>query len=404
MTGTAPLVASPAGTPAAGSLRVALLTNSLSPHSLPLWECLSSYVAHFRVFVSADYDRQHKFPKARTHLDVRLQRSFNRLRFYKWWYGSLYSDDFHLPYDTFQQLRAYAPNLIVSAQLGPRTALSVLYRLTHPGVKLILWATLSERSERSRGMVRRQLRRWILRNTDGAFVNGSSGEAYLRTLGYRGPVSTIPYSIDDRPFRNDVYNPAPERIRLLFTGRLVPQKGLRAFCAELDRWCGDHPARIVSLRFVGEGREDAYLRGLQTHTNLSIEVLPKVPQAALSEYFRQADIYAFPTLSDEWGVSVNEAMIAGLPVLGSIHGQSTLELVEDDITGWSFDLLSRESTYAAIDRALSAPVAQLHAMSHAAKQRIATLAPARLAERAFALIQSIQPVPPVPAPPEGIKP
>ena len=69
-------------------LRVAFLTNSLSPHSLPLWETMSRGVQHFRAFVSAEYDFQHKFPKVRTDLDVRLQRSFNRLRFYSRPYGS----------------------------------------------------------------------------------------------------------------------------------------------------------------------------------------------------------------------------------------------------------------------------------------------------------------------------
>jgi hypothetical protein len=106
-------------------LRVALLTNSLSPHSLPLWECLSTGVKQFRALVSAGFDLQHKFPKATTHLDVKLQRSFNRFRFHNKPYGTWESDDFHLPYDTYHQrhhLRAVWPSHFTLCSLWPHAS------------------------------------------------------------------------------------------------------------------------------------------------------------------------------------------------------------------------------------------------------------------------------------------
>ncbi len=372
------------------NVRVAFLTNSLSPHSLPLWECVSRHVGRFCAFVSSGFDTQHKFPTVRTHLEMRVQRSINRFRFYNNRHGSWDSDDFHLPFDTYQQLKAYRPDLIISGQFGLRTALSVLYRLRHPHVKLILWATLSCRSEQYRGRLRLILRKWILNRIDAAFVNGKSGEQYLRQLGYQGPLTYIPYAIDGSPFVISAYQPQPKQRRLLFTGRLVAQKGLRSFCKVLNQWCADHPDVAVRFRCVGEGPEEEFLRTMRTHQNLRIEVFPKMSQTELRAHYEESDIFVLPSRSDEWAVVTNEAMNAGLPVLGSTQAQSVLELVREGITGWQFDLLDEQSTYAGFDRALYTPVEQLRAMSNSAKEAVAEFAPERISLRVVAMIKALQ--------------
>ena len=371
------------------NVRVAFLTNSLSPHSLPLWECVSRYVGRFCAFVSSGFDTQHNFPTVRTHLEIRVQRSINRFRFYHKKHGRWESDDFHMPFDTYQQLTAYQPDLVISGQFGLRTTLSVLYRLRHPHVKLILWATLSCRSEQYRGRLRLFLRRWILNHIDAAFVNGKSGEEYLRQLGYRGRLTYIPYSIDGSPFSIASFHPQPKKMRLLFTGRLAAQKGLRCFCTVLNQWCADHPDITIRFRCVGEGPDEQFLRTMITHENLTIEVFPKVSQSGLRSHYEDSDIFVLPSRSDEWAVVTNEAMNAGLPVLGSIQAQSVLELVHEGVTGWQFDLLDEQSTYAGFDRAFHTPVEQLHAMSIKAKQVVEEFSPERISLRVIAMIKTL---------------
>jgi glycosyltransferase involved in cell wall biosynthesis len=370
-------------------LRIAYLTNWLSPHSQPLWEQIGRGVKHLRVFVSAESDLQHNFPKVNTHIDVMLQRSINRFRFYIKYYGSWESEDFHIPYDTYHQLKAYRPDLIISGQFGLRTVLSVIYRICNPGTKIILSAPLSCRSERHRGWLRIVVRKWILRYIDAAFVNGKSGEKYLRGLGYTGRLNHIPYTVDGTHFVSQCYDPQPQYMRLLFTGRLVPQKGLRTFCAVLNRWCGDHPETTVRMRFIGEGREEEFLRTMPTNPNLTIEVLGRVFQSELREHYEQSDIFVLPSLSDEWAVVTNEAMNAGIPVLGSVQAQSVLELVQEGKNGWQFDLLNEQSTYEGFNRALSTSVEHLHAMSVEAFKTSEAFAPPRIAERALELMESL---------------
>ena len=69
------------------------------------------------------------------------------------------------------------------------------------------------------------------------------------------------------------------------------------------------------LSIVGNGPELERLQSIKLPLNLEIKYEGVAPFQQLPRYYHEADIYVFPTLADEWGVVVNEAMIAGLPVL-----------------------------------------------------------------------------------------
>ena len=64
--------------------------------------------------------------------------------------------------------------------------------------------------------------------------------------------------------------------------------------------------------------------------------------------YGSCDIFVFPTLADDWGVAVNEAMAASLPVLGSVYSQAVEELVRDGVNGW----VSRPDDPAGMQRCL----------------------------------------------------
>ncbi|MGI4828684.1 MAG: glycosyltransferase family 4 protein, partial [Janthinobacterium lividum] len=343
----------------------------------------------FRAFVSADTDKYHNFPRAQASFNVTVQRSFNRFRFFRKAHGHWQRGDLHVPYDTYHKLRDYSPDLILSVQLGLRTALATVYRRRHRKAKLILWATLSRHTEEDRNWIRNALRRWIVRRIDGAFVNGKGGEEYLRLLGYTGRVHTIPYAIDDAPFRSDVYDPREGVLRLIYAGHLVPQKGVRRFCTVLNEWCAAHPEIAVHLAIAGEGPEERAIRTMPAESNLSIALYRPMPQEQLATHYRQADLFVFPTLGDEWGVVVNEAMIAGLPVLGSIYSQAVLELVEEGVNGWQFDARDAKSMYAGLDRAFACGVDRLYEMSSNAQERIAQISPAAVASNAVRAMKTI---------------
>ena len=57
----------------------------------------------------------------------------------------------------------------------------------------------------------------------------------------------------------------------------------------------------------------------------------------LPAYYGLASAFIMPSLKDTWGLVVNEAMAAALPVLVSRRCGCAAELLEDDRNGWTFD-------------------------------------------------------------------
>jgi glycosyltransferase involved in cell wall biosynthesis len=89
----------------------------------------------------------------------------------------------------------------------------------------------------------------------------------------------------------------------------------------------------------------------------------------LAQLYSESGALLLPTLFDEWGLVVNEAMASGIPVLGSIYSQAVEELVEDGSTGWRFDPLQPGSFAAALDRFFGASLPELSEFRTRARAR-----------------------------------
>jgi glycosyltransferase involved in cell wall biosynthesis len=281
--------------------------------------------------------------------------------------------EIHIPYDTLPQLAGFRPDAIVAAEFGMRTMQAALYKCFAPRTRLIVWATISEITERYRGPLRRLIRQAILTVTDGVLVNGRSGARYLESLGYAPEkIHLVPQATDNSLFAGPATRPADPVRKLLYAGQLIERKGLVYLHEQLIRWCGLHPDRKIVWTLVGTGPLRETILGWERPENYGLELLEEVPFRDLAELYRRADLFALPTLADEWGLVVNEAMIAGLPVLGSVYSQAVEDLVTDGLDGWTFRPDHPEEVFGALDRALSCNAEELDTMrAHA----IATVKP-----------------------------
>jgi glycosyltransferase involved in cell wall biosynthesis len=371
----------------ARGLRVVLLTNFIPPYRLPLYEALARRVASLTVLVSTPVEGNRGWRPSAGDLDVRVQRTLSVRR--AWRHPSGFADTtyVHVPIDTLAQLRALRPDVIVSAELGFRSLFSALYCFRRR-TGLVLWATLSERTERGRGRMRHVLRRWLLRRADRVVVNGASGERYVARFGVtRDRIDHIPYvALPGFRHAEDGTVPATALRNLLFVGQLTERKGLIPFLNALDAWSRANPDREIAFTIAGGGPQAHALQRVQLHDSITLDMVGEQDPGALPALFARADAFVFPTLADEWGVVVNEALAAGLPVLGSVHSQAIEELCEEGTTGWIFDPEDERSTVAAIDRAFSTTEEQLRRMSLSGRDRSQHLTPEWAADR---LLQTI---------------
>jgi glycosyltransferase involved in cell wall biosynthesis len=144
------------------------------------------------------------------------------------------------------------------------------------------------------------------------------------------------------------------------------------------------------LSIVGNGPELNRLQSILLPANLKLTFEGVASFRELPSHYHRADIYVFPTLADEWGVVVNEALNAGLPILGSRYSQAVEELVEEGESGWLFTPSDTQDIYAAIDRALQTDSASLDSMRRHAITAIAELTPYAIADVMVETVRQIK--------------
>jgi glycosyltransferase involved in cell wall biosynthesis len=313
-----------------------------------------------------------------------VQRTFTIMRRHRHPHGFAQRTAHHMPYDTLWRLRSMSPDVIIAGELGFRTVQAVTYRRwLAPTTKLIVWATLSEITELAWGRMRRLLRTYVLPRADALLVNGASGRRYVSSFGVpEARIFTVPYTTDMTPFQAVSLERGPEcRRRLLYCGQLIERKGLQPFIATLCGWAERHVDQRVELWFVGDGPLRRELEGAPRPPNLIFHFAGHVPYCDLPAWYALAGILVFPTLADEWGLVVNEALAAGVPVLSSLYGQAVEELINDGKNGWTFRPDRAEEMSSALDRALSLPDPELEAMRIRARRSVEHLTPAFVADR-----------------------
>jgi len=369
-------------------VRIALLTNFIPPYLVSLYQELERRCVELRIFLSAKSETGRLWPLDWADLPVRLQRSLSLPR--KWKHPHNFQErvPVHIPYDTIPQLVNFRPDVMLSREMGMRTLQAAIYRRCVPESRLIIWATISEVSEKGRGRMRRWLRRRLFRAADAVIVSGESGARYVQQFGVDScRTFHVPFTTNMQPFLDTPHEREPaRRHRLIFSGMLVPRKGLLPFLDVLARWASEHRHRFVDFDIAGEGPLRSAIEAYSCPRNLKVRLLGHIQYEDLPKVYRRAGILVFPTLADDWGLVVTEAMAAALPVLGSSYSQAVEELVKDGANGWIFRPDQTTDMAGALERALSASLEQLNNMGSNARETVRELTPAAVADRVMAAV------------------
>jgi len=361
--------------------RVTWLANCVPPYAASMYQNVGERLEGFRLLLSTGMEKGRTWTPDLSLPNTRIQRTLS------WTYRARHPNGFtdtlqsHFPYDTIPLLLKEKPHVVISNELGARTLQALIYRLLCPATRLIIKATVSEVTEQGRDRLRNWLRRLLLNHADAVLVNGQSGARYLRRFGVPLDKLFIVPSTTDMTALTTVplEKPSEAALRLLYVGRLIALKGLLPFFDVLREWALRHETRPVDLWVVGSGHLRDSLERYIFPGNVSVRFVGEVSYASLPNIYMECGLLVFPTLADEWGMVVNEAMAAGLPVLGSIYSQAVEELVANGITGWTFRPDCTNEMYAALDRAFNTSERHLNEMRRAARARIKDLTPEKAA-------------------------
>ena len=166
-------------------------------------------------------------------------------------------------------------------------------------------------------------RQWVSRHYRDAFVSGASAAAYVESLGiprhrvWRGydVVDNDHFDAGATAARADAEGTRralqlPERF-FLYVGRFSPEKNLSRLIAAFRDACVRPALAGWGLVLVGGGPMDAALRAEAAGHGDRVHFAGFQQLDRLPAYYGLAEALVLPSLSEPWGLVVNEALAAG---------------------------------------------------------------------------------------------
>lgn len=165
-------------------------------------------------------------------------------------------------------------------------------------------------------------------------------------------VHVIPPGVRPALFHEPTPSPWPELSgpKILFVGRLVPQKGGRVLL-EAARRLRTPDAKVI---LIGDGPERPLLEQAARHHGVADRFLFRgfVPHDDVPAALAHADVLVLPSIYEELGSILIEAMQVGLPVVASRTG-GVPDVVVDGTTGLLVPPSDPEALARALDRVLA---------------------------------------------------
>lgn len=226
---------------------------------------------------------------------------------------------------------------------------------------------------------------WVRRHYDAAFAAGEQTAAYLVRLGFPREWIWTGYDVvENQAFAEGAAAARlqadslrnrlglPERY-FLFVGRFAREKNVLRMLEAYATYRQAAGRQAWGLVLVGGGPLEPMLRARAQE--LRDVVFAGFQQAhAVSAYYGLASCLVLPSISETWGLVVNEAMAAGLPVLVSHRCGCVPELVRPGVNGYVCDPLDIDSM-ARLMGVLSSGTVEAEKMGEASRQIVGLYTP-----------------------------
>lgn len=118
-------------------------------------------------------------------------------------------------------------------------------------------------------------------------------------------------------------------ILVVSIGRFIPIKGFDTLLSSM-RYVKDD----ITLILIGGKPTKEYRRAAEKKNPGKIRFLEFVDKETVLEYLDAADIFAFPSRGDTWGLVIGEAMARGLPVISTRECIAAASLIKNGENGY----------------------------------------------------------------------
>lgn len=198
----------------------------------------------------------------------------------------------------------------------------------------------------------------------------------------------IPYQCDLAPFLA-----APRRSRadgqivFLFCGQMIARKGVDVLLEAFRTIVEKYPS--AKLLLVGpEADLPKFLAPLPATVRERVEYAGFQAPPDLPKFFTQGDVFVLPSRYDGWGVVVNQALGAGMPILCSDMVGAGCDLVDEEVNGLRFPAGDAAALANCMERMIQQP-ALIEEWGNASRRRASNWTPEAGAEKWVRAFQTI---------------
>lgn len=227
--------------------------------------------------------------------------------------------------------------------------------------------------------------RWMLGRIDAHLYVGQANSAYLRHYGVAdSQLFFVPHFVDNARFAAEA-----ERARrdgsaaalrasmqipvgatlFVFAGKLLPKKRAMDFIQAIAGLRAS--GRLVHGLIVGSGPEESALRQRAAMISAPVHFAGFRNQSAMPHMYAAADCVVLPSISESWGLVVNEGMAAGLPAIVSDGVGCAEDLIEPGQTGLTYAACDVPQLWDAMTRVVNALETNRGGFERAVHARIA---------------------------------
>ena len=309
-------------------MRIALLTEIPAPFRLPLFGALAAQPGvELHVLFLAANDPRRNYPRSETPFDAEVLRGKDALVRNRWLVVNV---------GVLGRLRRLGPELVVVGGWNQPAFWQALLYARAARVPLVVWVESTARDERAGRGPAELAKRGIVRSAAGFLVPGRAASEYVESLGVPPDRITIaPNAVDLRLFGEHVAQERERREELrrelgldgctfLCVSRLSPEKGVDVLAQAFDGVPGE-------LVLVGDGPDRAKVEALAGDR---VRLLGRVDGDELLRWYAAADAYVMPSRSETWGMAMQEAAAAGLPLIATEAPGAGHDLIEEGVNGF----------------------------------------------------------------------
>lgn len=185
--------------------------------------------------------------------------------------------------------------------------------------------------------VKAKIKRYFISGASGYLCTGGVCEEYLLHYGaekeaiFRYPFTSVKKeavcetvsSDETRKAMREKLGICEERVAL-YVGSYIHRKGIDVLLKAVARM-----KENCAFYLVGGEASEEYASIVREHHLSNIHFLPFMTGDKVAEYYRAADFFVLPTREDIWGLVINEALAAGLPVITTTNCLAGVELLSE---------------------------------------------------------------------------